>query len=122
MEKLRRRYETAAAEHKRDLIDQAMQLLGYLHKAAIGALDWRIPPLEPVVLTGRLVNFEPGLFRTLVAADLAGHRLCLRPALGRDVAGVNSCLRETQEIVEPTDLVFLNDANRNQLTTSRNRS
>ena len=33
LEKLRRRYETAGAEHKRKLIDQAVQLLGYHRKS-----------------------------------------------------------------------------------------
>ena len=38
LEKLRRRYENAGAEHKRKLLDQAVQLLGYHRKAAIRAL------------------------------------------------------------------------------------
>ena len=38
LEKLRRRYENAGAEHKRKLIDQAVQLLGYHRKAAVRAL------------------------------------------------------------------------------------
>ena len=35
LEKLRRRYGNAGAEHKRQLLDQAVQLLGYHRKAAI---------------------------------------------------------------------------------------
>ena len=38
LEKLRRRYESAGAEHKRKLLDQAVQLLGYHRKSAIRAL------------------------------------------------------------------------------------
>lgn len=37
LEKLRRRSENAGAEHERQLIDQAVQLLGYHRKAAIRA-------------------------------------------------------------------------------------
>ena len=58
--KLRRRYETAGAEHKRKLIDQAVQLLGYHRKAAIRALRARPHLRGPVLLTGRPVQFEPG--------------------------------------------------------------
>jgi hypothetical protein len=61
LEKLRRRYETAGAEHKRKLIDQAVQLLGYHRKAAIRALRRRSAPRGPVILTGRPVEFAPGL-------------------------------------------------------------
>jgi hypothetical protein len=39
LEKLRRRYETAGAEHKRKLLDQAVQLLGYHRKAASPAVS-----------------------------------------------------------------------------------
>ena len=38
LRKLRRRYETAGAEHKRKLLDQAQELLGYHRKSAIRAL------------------------------------------------------------------------------------
>jgi hypothetical protein len=61
LEKLRRRYETAGAEHKRKLLDQAVQLLGYHRKAAIRALRRRLQPRGPVILTGRPVEFDPGL-------------------------------------------------------------
>jgi hypothetical protein len=61
LEKLRWRYEMAGAEHKRKLIDQSVQLLGYHRKAAIRALGRRTPPRGPVSLTGRPVQFEPGL-------------------------------------------------------------
>ena len=60
--KLRRRYENAGAEHKRKLIDQAVQLLGYHRKAAIRALRQRPrQPGGPVIRTGRPVCFAPGL-------------------------------------------------------------
>ena len=63
LEKLRRRYKTAGAQHKTKLIDQAVQLLGYHRKAAIRAL--RHETVEPLngamVLRGRPVNYEPNL-------------------------------------------------------------
>jgi hypothetical protein len=61
MRKLRRRYETAGAEHKRKLLDQAQELLGYHRKAAIRAL--RQPAVErgPRIITGRPVEYEPSL-------------------------------------------------------------
>ena len=54
--KLRRRYATAGAEHKRKLLDQAQELLGYHRKAAIRAL--RQPRVErgPRIITGRPVE------------------------------------------------------------------
>ena len=61
LEKLRRRYETAGAEHKRKLLDQAVQLLGYHRKSAIRALRQHPRPRGPVILSGRPVKFEPGL-------------------------------------------------------------
>jgi len=61
LEKLRRRYETAGAEHKRKLLDQAEQLLGYHRKSAIRALRRRAQPRGPVIFTGRPVRYEPGL-------------------------------------------------------------
>src|SRR5437588_12857980 len=60
LKKLRRRYESAGQEHKRKLLDQAQELLGYHRKAAIRAL--RAPTVErgPRIITGRLVTYEPG--------------------------------------------------------------
>lgn len=59
--KLRRRYRTAGAEHKRKLLDQAQELLGYHRKSAIRVL--RTPNVEraPWVITGRPVTYEPGV-------------------------------------------------------------
>lgn len=61
--KLRRRYRSAGAEHKRKLLDQAQELLGYHRKAAIRAL--RAPEVVrgPRIITGRPVEYEPGLLR-----------------------------------------------------------
>lgn len=61
LEKLRRRYENAGAEHKGKLLDQAVQLLGYHRKAAIRALGRRAAPRGPRIITGRPVKYEPGL-------------------------------------------------------------
>ena len=61
LEKLRRRYGNAGAEHKRKLIDQAVQLLGYHRKAAIRALRRQAVERGPLILTGRPVKYEPSL-------------------------------------------------------------
>src|SRR2546425_5885313 len=61
LEKLRRRYETAGAEHKRKLIDQAVQLLVYHRKAAIRVLRRPVVERGPLLLTGRPVKYEPSL-------------------------------------------------------------
>ena len=61
LEKLRQRYRNAGREHKRKLIDQAVQLLGYHRKAAIRALRQQAVERGPVVLTGRPVKYEPSL-------------------------------------------------------------
>jgi hypothetical protein len=57
--KLRRRYQTAGTEHKRKLLDQAVQLLGYHRKSAIRALRAPALGLGPVILAGRPVSYEP---------------------------------------------------------------
>ena len=61
LKKLRRRYERAGAEHKRKLLDQAQELLGYHREAAIRSL--RQPAVErgPRIITGRPVEYEPSL-------------------------------------------------------------
>jgi hypothetical protein len=59
--KLRRRYKTAGAEHKRKLLDQAVELLGYHRKSAIRALRASAVVPGPVILTGRPVSYEPSL-------------------------------------------------------------
>ena len=61
LQKLRRRYQIAGAEHKRKLLDQAQELLGYHRKAAIRAL--RAPTVErgPRIITGRPLSYEPGV-------------------------------------------------------------
>jgi hypothetical protein len=61
LRKMRRRYETAGAEHKRKLLDQAVELLGYHRKSAIRALRAPAMVSGPVILTGRPVSYEPGL-------------------------------------------------------------
>src|SRR5512140_2990735 len=61
LEKLRWRYKTAGLEHKRKLLDQAVQLLGYHRKAAIRSLGRQAKERGPLVLAGRPVNYEPSL-------------------------------------------------------------
>ena len=61
LRKLRRRYQSAGLVHKRKLLDQAQDLLGYHRKAAIRSL--RAPTVEPGprIVTGRPVTYEPRL-------------------------------------------------------------
>jgi len=61
LEKLRRRYKTAGAEHKRKLLGQAVELLGYHRKAAIRALRRQTVARGPLILTGRPLTYEPSL-------------------------------------------------------------
>ena len=61
LRKLRRRYERAGAEHKRKLLDQAQELLGYHRKSAIRALGAPAVVSGVVILTGRPVRYEPAL-------------------------------------------------------------
>src|SRR5258707_15779846 len=56
LEKLRRRYKTAGAQHKGKLLDQEGQLLGYHRKGAIRALHQPRKEGGPLVLTGRPVK------------------------------------------------------------------
>ena len=81
LERLRRRYANAGAEHKRKLLDQAQELLGYHRKSAIRALRAPRVVRGPRILTGRPMTYEPGrLLRWLrpiwAATDYAcGRRL-----------------------------------------------
>lgn len=61
LQKLRGRYERGGQEHKRKLLDQAQELLGYHRKSAIRAM--RVPEavLGPRIITGRPRDYEPGL-------------------------------------------------------------
>ena len=60
-QKLRRRYQNAGAEHKRKLLDQAQELLGYHRKAAIRALRARTVERGPWIMTGRPTSYQPGV-------------------------------------------------------------
>src|ERR1043166_6794962 len=61
LEKLRRRYQTAGPKHKRKLLDQAQELLGYHRKSAVRSLG--APEVEPApwINTGRPVSYEPSV-------------------------------------------------------------
>src|SRR5437660_6060914 len=61
LKKLRRRYHNAGAEHKRKLLDQAQELLGYHRKAAIRSLRAARVERGPVIISGRPVSYEPGV-------------------------------------------------------------
>ena len=58
--RLRRRYVRAGLEHKHQLLDQAVELLGYHRKAAIRALRVQPPPTRaPALLLGRPKTYSP---------------------------------------------------------------
>lgn len=61
LKKLRWRYRSAGREHKKQLLDQAQEMLGYHRKAAIRAL--RAPKVErgPRIITGRPVTYAAGV-------------------------------------------------------------
>jgi hypothetical protein len=61
LEKLRRRYRTAGPKHKRKLLDQVQELLGYHRKSAVRALG--APEVAPVpwINAGRPVSYEPSV-------------------------------------------------------------
>ena len=61
MTKLRRRYVSAGLEHKKKLLNQAQELLGYHRKSAIRALRAQPVVRGPVILTGRPVKYEPAV-------------------------------------------------------------
>jgi hypothetical protein len=58
--RLRRRYATAGLVHKTQLLDHAVELLGYHRKAAIRALGAPAsPPQAPALLLGRPKTYQP---------------------------------------------------------------
>ena len=59
LEKLRGRYRKAGQEHKRKLLDQAQELLGYHRKSAVRALGMVEEERVPWVNTGRPVSYQP---------------------------------------------------------------
>jgi hypothetical protein len=59
LERLRRRYRSAGPEHKRQLLDQAQELLGYHRKSAVRALRAPEVARAPWVNAGRPVSYEP---------------------------------------------------------------
>ena len=61
MTKLRRRYVSAGLEHKKKLLNQAQELLGYHRKSAIRALRAQPVVRGPGILTGRPVKYEPAV-------------------------------------------------------------
>ena len=68
MSKLRRRYLTAGREHKRKLIDEAVELLGYHRKAAIRALRAGTPGPAIAVKTGRPREYDAVELRPVLRA------------------------------------------------------
>jgi len=59
--KLRRRYLRAGPEHKRKLLDQAQEWLGYHRKSAIRALGAPVVERAPGIITGRPTRYEPSV-------------------------------------------------------------
>jgi hypothetical protein len=61
LEKLRRRYQNAGARHKRKMLDQAQELLGYHRKSAVRALGMPKAEHGPRIVTGRPTRYEPSV-------------------------------------------------------------
>jgi hypothetical protein len=61
LRKLRRRYESAGQAHKRKLLDQAQELLGYHRKSAIRALRASTVERGLRSITGRPITYEPSV-------------------------------------------------------------
>src|SRR5580698_1953747 len=61
LQKLRRRYQSAGLEHKKKLLDQAQEVLGYHRKSAIRALRAPAVAPGPRIITGRPRDYEPKL-------------------------------------------------------------
>jgi hypothetical protein len=59
LKKLRRRYLSAGLEHKRKLLDQAQELLGYHRKAAIRSLRAPMRERGPWIIGGRPTAYPP---------------------------------------------------------------
>lgn len=59
--KLRRRYRGAGLLHRRKLIDQAVELLGYHRKSAIRALSAGVPGRKEGARAGRPAFYDPGV-------------------------------------------------------------
>lgn len=59
--KLRRRYQNAGVGHKRKLLDQAQELLGYHRKSAVRALGAAPVMRAPGIITGRPTRYEPSV-------------------------------------------------------------
>ncbi len=61
LNKLRRRYQNAGGQHKRKLLDQAQDVLGYHRKAAIRALGAAPVERRARIITGRPITYEPAV-------------------------------------------------------------
>ena len=61
--KLRGRYQKAGLEHRRKLIGQAVELLGYHRKSAIRALGSKEAPRSTWARPGRPARYDPGVLR-----------------------------------------------------------
>jgi len=61
LNKLRRRYQSAGGQHKRKLLDQAQDVLGYHRKAAIRALGTAPVERSARIITGRPITYEPAV-------------------------------------------------------------
>lgn len=59
--KLRQRYQNAGLEHKRELLNQAQELLGYHRKSAIRALSKMPQHHGPYIPSGRPLSYQPQL-------------------------------------------------------------
>ncbi len=63
LRKLRRRYQGEGVEHQRELIDQAVELLGYHRKSAIRALSSAETEPGRRTNTGRTARYDARMLR-----------------------------------------------------------
>jgi hypothetical protein len=61
LQRLRRRYRHAGREHRRKLLDQAQELLGYHRKSAVRALGAPQVEAAPWINAGRPLSYKPSI-------------------------------------------------------------
>jgi len=66
LDQLRPQYRRAGRDYKRQLLTQAIQLLGYHRKSAIRALRHQPKPVSPVLILGRPREYHPDTLRPIL--------------------------------------------------------
>jgi hypothetical protein len=84
LEKMCRRYQNGGAEHRKKLIDEAVELFGYHRKSAIRRLSAGPIRLAAKPRVGRPQKYDPAM---LPRSPGAQEHLVMRPAAMRQAAG-----------------------------------